>query len=581
MKRCLPLILVIFLATGFLNAATAQTDPASEGNAPKWWKEAVIYQLYPRSFKDSDGDGIGDLKGIISQLDYLKSLGIDAIWINPIYSSPNDDNGYDVSDYRNIMKDFGTMDDFNTLLKGLHDRGIKLVMDLVVNHSSDEHEWFKQSRSSRNSPYRNYYHWWNAENGKPPYRYSLFDINHDAWMYDSLTNAYYLHYFSRKQPDLNWENPKLRHEVYDIMEFWADKGIDGFRLDAFQFAAKDTTFPTFPKGFEKNFVLYYAMQGNLHGYLQEMHKEVLSKYDVMSVSEGAGNSFEDAHNLVDANRKELNMAYAFEGVDIAKPQGYSLLHFKEVFSRWDSAFANNGWLSIFLANHDQARLVSRFGSDKPAFRELASKMLATFILSMRGTPYYYNGDELGMTNAGFNKIEDYRDLQTLNEYTHQQDIGGDLQKFLQRVSFESRDNGRTPFQWDNTANAGFTSGKAWIGVNPNYKEINYAAQNNDPNSVLNYFRKLVKLRKDNKVLVYGKYSLLDKGNPSVYAYTREYQGQKLLVVLNFSAAKAVANIGFNTTGAKMLSCNYKNVSTANRSASIIELRPYEAIIYRL
>ncbi len=408
------------------------------------------------------------------------------------------------------MKDFGTMADFDALLKGLHDCGIKLVMDLVVNHSSDEHEWFKLSRSSRNNPYRDYYHWWNAENGKPPYRYSLFDIKHDAWMYDSLTNAYYLHYFSRKQPDLKWENPKLRNEVYDIMKFWADKGIDGFRLDAFQFAAKDTTFPAFPKGFEKNFIKYYAMQGNLHGYLQEMNKEVLSKYEVMSVSEGAGNSFEEAHNLVDAKRKELNMAYAFEGVDIAKPEGYSLLHFKEVFSRWDSAFANNGWLSIFLANHDQARLVSRFGNASPAFRELSSKMLATFIMSMRGTPYYYNGDELGMTNAGFDKIEDYRDMPTLNEYHHQKNIGGDIEKFMRRIKFECRDNGRTPFQWDHTTNAGFTSGTPWIKVNPNYNEINYAAQENNPNSVLNYFRKIVKFRKNNLVLVYGKYKLLDK-----------------------------------------------------------------------
>ena len=292
----------------FVMPINAQSVAGQEANDKKWWKEAIIYQIYPRSFKDSDGDGVGDLKGIISKLDYIKSLGINAIWLNPIYSSPNDDNGYDVSDYRNIMKDFGTMADFDHLLKGLHERGIKLVMDLVVNHSSDEHAWFQQSRSARNNPYRNYYHWWNAENGKPPYRYSLFDINHDAWKYDSLTNAYYLHYFSRKQPDLNWENPQLRNEVYDIMKFWAEKGVDGFRLDAFQFAAKDTTFPAFPKGFEKKFIQYYAMQGNLHGYLQEMNKAVFSKYNVMSVSEGAGNSLEDAHNLVDADRKELNMA---------------------------------------------------------------------------------------------------------------------------------------------------------------------------------------------------------------------------------------------------------------------------------
>jgi oligo-1,6-glucosidase len=416
-------------------------NPASE-----WWKEAIVYQIYPRSFKDSNGDGIGDLQGIISKLDYIQSLGINAVWLNPIYSSPNDDNGYDVSDYRHIMSDFGTMTDFDKLLSGLHHRGIKLVMDFVINHSSDEHEWFKQSRSSRTSPFRDYYHWWNAERGKPHPRYSLFDVNHDAWRYDSLTNAYYLHYFSRKQPDLNWENPKLRQEAYDIMKFWADKGVDGFRLDAFQFVAKDTTFPVFPQGYEKEFVKYYAMGPHLHDYLQEMNREVFSKYPVMSVAEGAGNSFRDAHDLVDEDRKELNMAYAFEGVDIAKQEGYSLLHFKEVFSRWDSAFAEKGWLAIFLSNHDQARMVSRFGNDSPEYRDLSSKMLSTFIMTMLGTSYYYNGDELAMTNAPLEHIEEYKDIPTLNEYQHQKMIGGDLEKFMKALRFGCRDHGRTPFQ---------------------------------------------------------------------------------------------------------------------------------------
>lgn len=547
----------------------------------KWWKEAIVYQLYPRSFQDSDGDGVGDLKGIISRLDYLQSLGITAIWINPIYSSPNDDNGYDISDYRNIMKEFGTMDDFDELLKGLHDRGIKLVMDVVVNHSSDEHEWFKQSRSSRSNPYRKYYHWWNADKGKPAPRYSLFDVNHDAWKYDSLTDAYYLHYFSRKQPDLNWENPKLRQEVYDIMKYWADKGIDGFRLDAFQFASKDTLFPAFPEGYEKNFLKYYAMGPHLHDYLKEMNREVFSKYDVMSVAEGAGNSFEDAHNLVDADRNELNMAYAFEGVDIAKPKGYSLLHFKEVFSRWDSAFANNGWLSIFLANHDQARMVSRFGNDSPAFRDLSSKMLSTFIMTMRGTPYYYNGDELGMTNAGFADISDYRDMPTLNEYQHQQDIGGDLQKFMEQVKFSSRDNGRTPFQWDSTHNAGFTTGTPWIGVNSNFTEINRAKQETDPNSCLSYFKQLVNLRKTNKTLVYGKYTLLDKQNPNVYAYTREDDRQKLLILLNFSASTSEATIPMTAENATVLLSSYNDTTVHVGESTSVLLRPYEAVIVKL
>ena len=575
------LLTLLIVSLGFVQLSckykTTVQHPKIADSIPgkKWWKEAIVYQIYPRSFKDSDGDGIGDLKGIISKLDYIKSLGINTVWINPIYSSPNDDNGYDVSDYRNIMKDFGTMADFDSLLKGMHERGIKLVMDLVVNHSSDEHEWFKQSRSSRSNPYRNYYHWWNAEKGKPPYRYSLFDINHDAWMYDSTTNAYYLHYFSRKQPDLNWENPKVRSEVYDIMKFWADKGIDGFRLDAFQFAAKDTTFPAFPKGFEKNFSLYYAMQGNLHKYLQEMNKEVLSKYNVMSVAEGAGNSFQDAHDLVDSNRHELNMAYAFDGVDIAKPGGYSLLKFKEVFTRWDSAFANNGWLSIFLANHDQARLVSRFGNDSPEFRAPSAKMLATFIMTMRGTPYYYNGDELGMTNAGFTKIEEYRDMPTLNEYRRLESTGGDIKKFLKEKEFTDRDNARTPFQWDSTANAGFTTGTPWIEVNKNYKVINEAAEENDPNSVLNYFRKIVKLRKENPVLVYGKYTLLDKDNGDVYSYTRELDGKKFLILLNFESKPATFNTGIDISKAKLLLDNYSTPSSGNT------LQPYEAALWEL
>ncbi|MEP7376688.1 MAG: alpha-glucosidase [Chitinophagaceae bacterium] len=570
--------IVLLLAIFFCSCKEGQKKEEKKLGAAteqKWWKEAIVYQIYPRSFKDSDGDGIGDLKGIISKLDYIKTLGIDAVWVNPIYTSPNDDNGYDISDYRNIMKEFGTMADFDELLKGLHARGIKLVMDLVVNHSSDEHEWFKQSRSSRTSPYRDYYHWWNAERGKPPYRYSLFDINHDAWKYDSHTNAYYLHYFSRKQPDLNWENPKLRREVYGIMKFWADKGIDGFRLDAFQFSSKDTSFPAYPKGFEKNFVKYYAMGPHLHDYLKEMNNEVFSKYDVMSVAEGAGNTFEDAHNLVDADRKELNMAYPFEGVDVGNPKGYSLLHFKEVFSRWDSAFAEKGWLSIFLANHDQARMVSRFGNDNPAFRDLSSKMLTTFIMTMRGTPYYYNGDELGMTNAGFTDISDYRDMPTLNEYQNQKNIGGDIKEFIETIKNNSRDNGRTPFQWNDSTNAGFGTGTPWIKVNPNYSKINVSAEEKDPASVLNYFRQVVKLRKENPALVYGKYTLLDKNNPDVYAYTRERDGKKMLVVLNFKSTISAITTGFDTSKAKILLSNYSSHLPDGK------LQPYEAVIYEL
>ncbi|PZX93520.1 alpha-glucosidase [Flavobacterium aquariorum] len=542
----------------------------------KWWKEAVVYQIYPRSFKDSDGDGVGDLKGIISKLDYIKSLGIDAVWLNPIYASPNDDNGYDVSDYRAIMKDFGTMEDFDLMLKEMHKRGIKLIMDLVVNHSSDEHEWFKQSRSSRDNKYRDYYHWWPAEKGKPPYRWSFFDVNSDAWKYDAQTNSYYLHYFSQKQPDLNWENPKVREDIYDMMRWWLDKGIDGFRMDAFQFASKDTTWPELPKGYEKNIIKYYGVGPHLHDYLQEMNKEVFSKYDIMTVAEGAGSSPQDAMLFVDPARKELNMAYHFESVDIGKHlSDFGLIKYKAIFSRYDKEFKDKGWLAIFLANHDQPRMVSKFGNDSPEFRTISSKMLSTFLMTMRGTPYYYYGDELGMDNIRFNNINDYHDLDTRNKYIALKNKGGDLEAFLEGEKQTARENGRTPFQWDAKKNAGFTTGTPWLKVNPNYTTVNADQQEKDPNSTLNYFRKLVQLRKKNPTLVYGKFELIDENNPAIFAYTRELNGEKLLIVLNFTSKNASVKTGINIKGAKVLMNNYTTPSKSK------ELRPYEAVIYQL
>ena len=565
---------MLLSCTGQHAGSPATTD--NDTTDRKWWKEAIVYQLYPRSFKDSDGDGIGDLKGILSKLDYIKSLGVSVVWLNPIYASPNDDNGYDISDYRNIMKDFGTMADFDTLLYEMHRRHLRLVMDLVVNHSSDEHPWFQQSRSSRTSPYRNYYHWWNAERGKPTPRWSFFDVNSDAWKFDTTTNAYYLHYFSRKQPDLNWENPALRQEIYKVMKFWLDKGIDGFRMDAFQFVAKDTTWPPFPPGYEKNIIKYYGMGPHLHDYLQEMNREVISKYDIMTVAEGAGSTLKDAMNLVDPDRHELNMAYHFEGMDVGHfDPNYSLLEFKRVYSKWDSAFTEKGWVSIFLANHDQPRMVSHWGNDSPRFREVSSKMLTTFIMTMRGTPYYYNGDELGMKNIDFNNIEDYRDIATINKYKETQKKGGDLTAFMTLQKRSSRDNSRTPFQWDSTANAGFTTGTPWIKVNPDYTSVNAAVQEKDPNSILNYFRKIVQLRKDNLVLVYGKYTLLDKDNPAVYAYMREGYGKKMLILLNFKDHAALANTGIDLSHARILLGNYPDPSKDGN------LRPYEAVVYEL
>ncbi len=567
------------------NKTTQQTS--SDLTNQKWWKEAVVYQIYPRSFKDSDGDGVGDLKGIISKLDYIKSLGIDVVWLNPIFGSPNDDNGYDISDYRGIMKEFGTMADFDALLKGMHERGIKLVLDLVANHSSDEHEWFKQSRSSRINPYRDYYHWWPAEKGKPAHRWSFFDVNADAWKFDSATNAYYLHYFSRKQPDLNWENPKVRKEIFDMMNFWFDKGIDGFRMDVIPFISKDTTFPELPKEYNGDMVAYYANGPHLHDYLKEMNKEVLSKHNVMSVAEGAGVTAATAHNFVDEDRNELNMLYHFEGTGygyvpgkfkVPEPDGYKLVGFKEIYSKWDSIFATKGWGTIYLGNHDQPRMVTRWGNDAPEFREVSSKMLTTFLLTMRATPYYYFGDELGMSNIKFDKIEDYNDIETKNHYILLQTQKGDIKEFMESAKISARDNGRTPFQWDATANAGFTSGKPWLKINPNYKNVNVAAEVGNVNSCLSYFKNAVQLRKNNKVLVYGKYELLDKANEKVYAYTRGEGADKVLVILNFSKEKIIWNLPAGlAVDEKPLLNNYTTFS-ANGP---IALEPYQAIVVKV
>lgn len=581
------LLLAVPMIFAFLTCGNKKTTQNNSSmNDRKWWKEAVVYQIYPRSFKDSDGNGVGDLKGIISKLDYIKSLGIDVVWLNPIFASPNDDNGYDISDYQGIMKEFGTMEDFDALLKGMHERGIKMVLDLVVNHSSDEHEWFKQSRSSRTNQYRDYYHWWPAEKGKPAKRYSFFDVNNDAWKYDSLTKSYYLHYFSVKQPDLNWENKALREEIYKMMRYWFDKGIDGFRMDVIPFISKDTTFPELPAKYKGDFVTYYADGPHLHEYLKEMNEQVLSKYDVMSVAEGAGVTSGTAMDFVDPDRKELNMLYNFEAISLGyvpgeyktpDPKGYSLPEFKAVYSKWDNVFAQKGWGTIYLGNHDQPRMVSRWGNDSPEFREISSKMLTTFLMMMRATPYYYFGDELGMDNIKFDKIEDYRDIESINMYKQVESKKGDLKKFLENQKITARDNGRTPFQWDNTAHAGFTTGNPWLKINPNYLIINVAAQEKDSNSVLNYFRKIVKLRKSEPTLVYGKYTLLDKSNPDVYAYTRDYEGKMMLVLLNFKGKDATATIsGIDMRNAILLLNNYKDEGNAP-----LTLRPYEAKIYEL
>lgn len=555
----------------------------------KWWKEAVVYQVYPRSFKDSDGDGIGDLKGITSRLDYIKSLGVDVVWLNPIFASPNTDNGYDISDYKGIMKDFGTMADFEELLKGMHTRGLKVVLDLVANHCSDQHPWFVESRKSRDNPYRDYFHWWPAEKGKPAPRYSFFDVNSDAWKYDTATNAYYLHYFSQQQPDLNWENPKVRREIYDMMNFWFTKGVDGFRMDVIPFISKDTTYPPLPDSYQGDMIAYYANGPHLHEYLQEMNRESLGKFDVMSVAEGIGVTGNAAHQFVDEDRKELNMLYHFEGMSLGylpgkfktpDPNGYSLVAFKKIYSKWDSIFAEKGWGTIFLGNHDQPRMVTRWGNDDPAYREYSSKLLSTFLLTMRGTPYYYFGDELGMNNIKFDRIEDYNDIESINMYKQIRQRKGDLHEFIEAQKISARDNGRTPFQWDSSAHAGFTTGTPWLKVNPSYTTVNVAAQEADSNSVLHYFRKLIRMRKSNPVLVYGRYTLLDPDHPQVYAYTRELGTEKWLVLLNFSTETIAYNVsGFSFDGDPLLN-NYHTKPKTDDDGTL-NLNAWQALVFKL
>jgi oligo-1,6-glucosidase len=566
------------------DSTTTATEPAattsvSAAKKPAWWKETIVYQLYPRSFQDSNGDGVGDLKGITSRLDYLKSLGVGTVWLNPIYASPNDDNGYDISDYRQIMPEFGTMADFDALLAGMHQRGLKLVMDLVVNHSSDEHPWFKAARSSRTSPYRDYYYWWPAEKGTPPTRYSTFDVKKNAWQYDSLTKSYYLHYFSKKQPDLNWNNPKLRQEVYSLMRFWADKGIDGFRMDAFQFVAKDPSFPAMPGLTEQNYANAYNHGPHLHDYLKEMNREVLSKYNLMSVAEGAGRNPQEAMLFVDPARKELDMTYHFEGTGVGSgADTYKLTELKQVFTKWDRAFAQKGWQALDLGNHDQPRMVSKFGDDRPAFRAASAKLLNTFLLTMRGTPYCYNGDELGMTNSTFKSIADYRDVAARNGYALVQQQGGNQAAFLHALARFGRDNSRTPFQWNATSNAGFTTGTPWLGVNPNYTTINEAAQDKDSSSVLNHFRRATALRQHHNVLVHGQYELLDANNPHIYAYTRTLGGERALVVLNFSSElrRWAVPTDLKPTGQPWLN-NYPTLA----AGPVLALQPWQAVVLPL
>ena len=542
-----------------------------------WWKEAVVYQIYPRSFCDSNGDGIGDLNGITSKLDYLKELGIDVIWLSPVYKSPNDDNGYDISDYEDIMTEFGTMDDFDKMLAAAHERGIKIVMDLVVNHTSDEHPWFVESRSSKDNEKRDYYIWKEGKDGKEPTNWGS-AFSGPAWKYDEKTDMYYLHLFSVKQPDLNWENPKVRKEVFDMMTRWCEKGIDGFRMDVISLISKPEGFPD-----AKVVGLYGDMNicangPKVHDYLKEMNEKVLSKFDIMTVGETAGVTLDEAKKYANSEGSELNMVFQFEhmGLDGEGDFKWSTKHIplvplKENLTKWQLGLDEVAWNSLYFCNHDQPRIVSRLGDDSDGFREVSAKCIATCLHMMQGTPYVYQGEELGMTNTVFNSVDDFRDLESINAYKELIESGlYTKEDMFPKIAHKSRDNARTPMQWDASENAGFTTGTPWIAVNPNYKKINVEDQLKREDSVFNYYKKLIRLRKENEIIVYGNYELLLPEDENIFAYVRTLDNQKLLVVCNFSKSEQKFDFqGYEN--AEVLISNY------NRDAGEDGiLKPYEA-----
>ncbi|MVP02304.1 glycogen synthase GlgA [Paenibacillus lutrae] len=567
------------------------SSAAGKPTARSWWKESVVYQIYPRSFMDSNGDGIGDLQGIISKLDYLKELGVDVIWLSPVYKSPNDDNGYDISDYRDIMDDFGTMSDWDQLLGEVHQRGMKLIMDLVVNHSSDEHPWFLESRSSKDSEYRDYYIWRPGQEGREPNNWTSF-FRGPAWEYDEATDEYYLHLFTRKQPDLNWENPKVREEVYEMMTWWLDKGIDGFRMDVINLISKVDGLPS-AGGERYAWGGEYFMNGpRIHEYLREMNEQVLSRYDIMTVGEMPGVSPEEAVQYANAEGTELNMVFQFEHMELDNGRGgkwdpgqVNLRELKRSISNWQTGLEGKAWNSLYLNNHDQPRMVSRFGDDRK-YRVESAKMLATFLHTLQGTPYIYQGEEIGMTNMPFATIEDCRDIESHNVYREHVEGGGSADEIMNAIRAKGRDNARTPMQWNADENAGFTTGEPWLLVNPNYKEINAEAAVSDPNSVYHYYRKLIALRKAHPVIVYGSYELLAEEDENVFAYVRTLGEDKLLVMLNFSndTQSFASPYPLLASGhGDLLIANYavgEGGATSGLEADI-QLRPYEARVYLL
>ena len=548
-----------------------------------WWKEAVGYQIYPRSFKDSNGDGIGDLKGITSKLDYLKDLGINVIWICPMYKSPNDDNGYDISDYQDIMDDFGTMKDFNELLEEVHKRDMKLIIDLVVNHTSDEHPWFIESKSSKNNPKRDWYIWREGKNGIEPNNWeSIFKGS--AWEYDKNTEEYFLHLFTKRQPDLNWECKELREAVYNMINWWLDKGIDGFRVDAISHIKKEEglTDMNNPEGLKyvESFDKHMNVEG-IHKYLEELKERTFDNYDIMTVGEANGVDAEEADLWVGEENGKFNMIFQFEHLHLWGAESentFNVKNYKKVLTKWQKALDGKGWNALYIENHDIPRVISTWGNDKEYLRECATAFGLMYFMQ-QGTPFIYQGQEIGMTNVKFDSIYDYNDVKGINIYKEKLAEGLTKEEALKYVWAVSRDNSRTPMQWDDSINSGFTEGKPWINVNENYKNINVQAQLKDEKSILNFYKKMITIRKEYKTLIYGSYDLILDEDEKIYAYTRTMGNEKFIVIVNLSHDEAKYNYEEELNYEGLLLSNY-NVDKHNTIKEFI-LRPYEARLYKL
>ena len=550
----------------------------------RWWKESVVYQIYPRSFCDSNGDGIGDLNGITGKLDYLKELGVDVIWLSPVYKSPNDDNGYDISDYQAIMDEFGTMEDFDRMLATAHEKGIKIMMDLVVNHTSDEHKWFIESRKSTDNPYRDYYIWRPAkEDGSLPNNWGSC-FSGPAWEYDKTTDMYFLHLFSKKQPDLNWDNPVVRQEVFDMMNWWLKKGVDGFRMDVISLISKEPGLPDKEPGINGYATFNVSANGpHVHEYLQEMRQKALNNADTITVGECSGVTLEEAKKYARSDEKELNMVFQFEHMDVDSDEKagkwttrkMDLCDLKKILTRWQKGLQDIAWNSLYWENHDQPRSVSRFGNDSDEYREISAKMLATCIHMMQGTPYVYQGEELGMTNCPFNTLDNFRDLESINAFHELTEQGKMTEEdMMAAIGYKGRDNARTPMQWDDSAYAGFSTANPWIMVNPNYTKINAKDQVNREDSVFKYYQKLIKLRHESELIVYGTYDLILDDDKDIYAYIRTLGDEKLIVYCNFSENTREVELPEEFTNGKVLISNYIDAKVNHK----ITLRPYEAIV---